>query len=72
MAGICLGGVLGCLSDSGYSLVWGGGEGVEGIMQNHLIKIQLKKCHQQVPSLPGASECLKVVWKVSERCLGVV
>ena len=27
---------------------------------------------QLVPSLPGASECLKIVWKLSERCLGVV
>ena len=62
-----LGGVLGCMSDSGYCLGW---VGVWCEIDWH--KSNQSYFHQMVPSLPGASECLKVVWKVSERCLGVV
>ena len=64
----CLGGVLGCLGDFGYCLGWGGGVWYE----INLWKFNLSHFDQLVPSLPSASECLNVVWKVSERCLEVV
>ena len=58
MSGRYLGGVLGCLSDSGYCLGWvGWGRGVRCEIESNF--------DQLVTSLPGASDCLKVVWKVS-------
>ena len=57
MSGRC----LSCLSDSGYHLGWGG-VGVWREIDWH--KSNKSNFGQLVPSLPGTSDRLKVVWKV--------
>ena len=62
----CLGDVLGFLR------VWGGVVVVGGWYEIDWYQLNKGNFDRLVHSLPGALECLKVVWKVSERCLGAV
>ena len=70
MTGICLGGVLGCLSDSEHCLGWGGVWGVDIVksIDKNPIRV-MSSAGSFSPSCFGMSEgCLED----SERCLGAV